>query len=237
FEQVRTWYGNNASLKAPTDPDPTRFTAPTFEGLFCPPVLTDVNDVPVLPTLADYDLGMSQPTHFAAFRVYVPWVGCDRRASLPPDYAITGVLVHDEADPQDLDFSRFLRDDGSTTGLASLVGPNTADTNGFLPVNQALPYTVHFQNDPRATTHVAEVRVVTQLDPALDARTFRLGDVRIGDVDVHVPAGRGVFQTEIDFTATKGYVLRLSAGIDLKTGTATWLLQAIDPVTGELVQD
>ena len=47
------------------------------------------------------------------------------------------------------------------------------------------------------------------------------------------PASSGDF----DFTASKGFVLRVSAGIDPTTRTATWLLQAIDPETGELLQD
>ncbi|MBU3058495.1 hypothetical protein, partial [Pseudomonas indica] len=45
------------------------------------------------------------------------------------------------------------------------------------------------------------------------------------------------FQGDFDFTATKGFILRVSAGVDASTGIATWLLQAIDPDTGEVMQD
>ena len=31
--------------------------------------------------------------------------------------------------------------------------------------------------------------------------------------------------------------MRVSAGVDVKSATATWLLQAIDPQTGEVIQD
>src|SRR5204862_144763 len=34
-----------------------------------------------------------------------------------------------------------------------------------------------------------------------------------------------------------GFLLRVSAGVDLATHTATWLIQAIDPLTGEVIQD
>src|SRR5690606_28564675 len=42
-----------------------------------------------------------------------------------------------------------------------------------------------------------------------------------------------------DFTATRGFLLRVSAGIDLyqEVPAATWLIQAIDPLTGEVLQD
>ncbi|MHB8165903.1 MAG: hypothetical protein ACYDDT_03880, partial [Sulfuricella sp.] len=33
------------------------------------------------------------------------------------------------------------------------------------------------------------------------------------------------------------FILRVSAGIDVTTRTATWLLQAIDPDTGEVMHD
>ena len=53
---------------------------------------------------------------------------------------------------------------------------------------------------------------------------------------IHVPTGVGTFQGDFDFTQTKGFILRVSAGMDLDTNTATWLLQAIDPTTGEVLQ-
>src|SRR5204863_8275559 len=110
-----------------------------------------------------------------------------------------------------LDLSRFLVGQGTTQALANLVGPFTAETNGFLPQGVALPYTVHFQNDPNAATHVNEIRVVTDLDPNLHPRSFRLGDLKVGDISVHIPSGRGLFQGDFDFTLTKGFILRISA--------------------------
>src|SRR5262249_10145463 len=158
--------------------------------------------------------------------VYVPWIPFeDRGAGLPPDFQINGApAAAVGVDP--LDLSRFLAGAGTTQALANLVGPFTADTGGFLPARLALPYTVHFQNDPNASADVSEVRIVTQLDPNLDPRTFRLGDIKVGDIDVHIPSGRGLFQGDFDFTQTKGFILRISAGVDLKANQATWLIQA-----------
>ena len=55
-------------------------------------------------------------------------------------------------------------------------------------------------------------------------------------MQVHIPSGVGSFQGDFDFTQSKGFILRVSAGIDLNTDTITWLLQAIDPHTGEVIR-
>ncbi|MGA2035933.1 MAG: putative Ig domain-containing protein, partial [Thermoguttaceae bacterium] len=47
----------------------------------------------------------------------------------------------------------------------------------------------------------------------------------------------GSFQGDFDFTQTKGFILRVSAGIDLNSNTLSYDLQAIDPATGEVIQD
>src|SRR5262249_47190530 len=44
-------------------------------------------------------------------------------------------------------------------------------------------------------------------------------------------------QGDFDFTQSKGFIFRVNAGIDINSGTITWLLQAIDPTTGEVEQD
>src|SRR5206468_3581867 len=84
---------------------------------------------------------------------------------------------------------------------------------------------------------VGEIRIVTQLDSDYEPRSFRLGDLQIGNIKVHVPGEVGSFQNDFDFTQSKGFILRVSAGIDLSSNTLNWLLQAIDPLTGEVIQD
>jgi hypothetical protein len=121
--------------------------------------------------------------------------------------------------------------------LISINGPYAGDSNGYLPADQPLPFTLNFQNDPQAGSSPSEVRIVTTLDSDLDVTTFRLGAIKVGDIEVHVPANRGLFQGDFDFVRSNGFVLRVSAGVDLATHTATWLLQAVDPLTGELIQD
>ncbi|MCA9266431.1 MAG: hypothetical protein KDA60_21375, partial [Planctomycetales bacterium] len=222
FEQLRLQYGHIEDRLAPTDG-------------FVP---NTPNPIPVIPDFSDFDLGATASTHYEAFRVYVPWVGFESRAGLSPEFYISGFnFVEDEPELADLDLSRFLSGDGSATGAASITAPFSSDASGFLPANQSLPYTINFQNPPEAGSYVHEVRVVQSLDQHLDSRTFRLGDIRIGNKNIDIPSGRGVYQADIDFTETDGFILRVSAGIDLFENEVSWLLQAIDPVTGAVIQD
>jgi hypothetical protein len=235
FNQVRRWYGNNPSLTAPIDPSAPGFTSNSlgFLGL-----LQNPNPIPKLPTFAQYNLGLSLPTTFEAFNVYVPWVGWGLRANgIPADYAINGITPDNTQHFFPLNLDQYYANAGFGAGAASMTGPFTVDTNGFVPVGQPLPFTVNFQNDPSATTDSHEVRVTVPLDPSLDAETFQLGDIKIGNITVHIPSGRSLFQGDFDFTQSNGFILRVSAGVDLKSHAATWLLQAIDPLTGQVMRD
>ena len=225
FEQLRTWYGHERQLADIEEWD--------YRGE------CGAQPVPALSLFEDYDLGLSSPTHFETLRVYVPWVEWGQRAAgLPAEFQINGPFEPvDGEEFQSLDLSSYYSEESATSSLVSLTGPLTVDTGGFLPVGQDLPYTIQFQNDPKAATQPGEIRIVTELDEDLEPFTFRLGDIKMGDINIHVPADRALFQGDFDFTHTKGFVLRISAGVDVATRQATWLIQAIDPETGELIQD
>ena len=230
FDQVHRWYGDTPGQLAPHDLDQRG-------AKDCDPPFYDIVE-PHRPNFADFDLGASSPTHFEAFDIFAAWVPYEERgAGLPVEFQIEGPKPVDSSGRQPLDFSALFEQEGTVGRHASMTGPLTFDTSGFLPFGQRLPYTVNFVNDPNASRSVGEVRVVTQLDENLDPRSFRLGDLQLGDIQVHIPSSRAVFQGDFDFAEAKGFVLRVSAGIDIGTRTATWVLQAIDPNTGEVVQD
>src|SRR5262249_4047012 len=71
FDKIRQWYGNDPTQLAPTDPNAPHFTSNSL-GFFG--LLSDPNSIPALPTFDQYNLGLSLPTTFEAFSVYVPWV-------------------------------------------------------------------------------------------------------------------------------------------------------------------
>ncbi|HYU32388.1 MAG TPA: putative Ig domain-containing protein [Thermoanaerobaculia bacterium] len=182
-----------------------------------------------LPPAAEaFDLGLSHRTRTEAFNVFVPFANKLGKCLLG-DPGLIGV------EPPDL--ARFFGTAGALGRHATLTGPAAFGDRQFLPLGQPLPYTVQLENAPGAPAAVGEVRVVTELDADLDPRTFRLGDLRLGDLQVHIPAGMGAFQGDFDFRRRKGFILRVSAGLDLQSNIATWLLQAIDPETGEVLQD
>ena len=181
----------------------------------------------LLPQASEYDLGATAKTHFQAFPVYVRFQ--NKHGAYFPDQP-----AFQNATP--LQLQRFLEGQAQT-GSVNLQGPFGEGLDQFVPAGKALPYTLQFENASSASTYVSELRVVTKLDSDLDLRTFRLGDMKLGNISVHIPDQRGAFQGDFDFQQSKGFLLRVTAGIDLLTGTATWLFQAIDPKTGEVLQD
>jgi hypothetical protein len=138
-----------------------------------------------------------------------------------------------------LDLRGFLVDAGLSSGRALMLGPDTGDTGGFVPAGADLPFRIGFVNDAATGAPVSEVRVVAPIDPALDAGSLALGGIRLGSLSVQPPPGARLFQRDIDLTASRGFVLRVSAGVDTlsATPTATWLIQAIDPATGAPLRD
>jgi hypothetical protein len=117
------------------------------------------------------------------------------------------------------------------------VAPRASAPRSFLPSGQALPYEISFENPPTASAIPGSIEVISRLDAQLDARTFRLGDIKIGDIQVHIPEGRATFQGDFDFTRSKGFILRVTAGVDVERSIASWLFEAIDPLTGEVIRD
>ena len=174
--------------------------------------------------LKQYDLGLSQKTHAQSFNVYVPFG--EARVELPQ-----GVAVPPPS------FGSFFNATVTTSNLATLTGPLGYGMENIIPVGTALPYTIRFENAAAADSNVGEVRIVTKLDDDLNPRSFQLGSLRLGDIQIHIPTGRGAFSGDFDFTSSKGFILRVSAGLDVISNTATWLIQAIDPNTGEVVQN
>jgi len=222
FNQVIAWYGNNPTLTSPYKG--SRFVDNADEpgnvvAGFAPPA-------------SAFNLQQSSPTHFEAFNVYVNY---SNDFDQDEDVDSSNPEIPGFVPVQPPNFSPFFNGVGST-GAAQLVGPYGSGSQDFVPTGQPLPYTVQFSN-PSSTSTVGQIRIVSQLDPSLDPRSFRLGDLQIGDLEVHIPNTVGSFQGDFDFTQSKGFILRVSAGIDVHSGTITWLLQAIDPTTGEVEQD
>ena len=218
FSQVRAWYGDTPGKLAPIAGFDHRESDECGEY--------DI-PIPALPQAEEYDLGLSRPTYFATFNVFTPYGNAS-------DSAYASVAASNDLTP--LQLQALLDAVAADGSQASIIGPQGYGADQWLPANQTLPYTIRFENPADASGNPSEIRIVTQLDPALSPRLFRLGSLKLGDITVKVPADRSNFQADIDLRNSKGFILRVSAGIDTTTATATWLLQAIDPETGEVLQ-
>src|SRR5262249_27032567 len=172
------------------------------------------NEIAKLPDPTQFNLNAQLPTTFEDFNVYVPWVAWNQRANLPPSFQINSAQEVNQQPVLNLNLDQYLTSGGQVSGLASMTGPFTAENQDFIPTGQPLPFTVNFQNDPQASTTPGEIRITTQLDPNLDPRTFRLGDLKVGNIDIHIPNNLGLFQPDFDVSLTKRFILRVSAGVD-----------------------
>jgi hypothetical protein len=229
FNQVRKWYGDDPGKTTP-------YTSILTDTVSPDDPTTYLSASP--PPASDFDLHQSAPTHYEGFQVFVPWAN-DWDFPTHPDAGDS-----DETHPENPNFVNVQAPNfapyfspTARTGLATIAGPLAYGSQQFVPLGQPEPYTIQFQNAAGASSTVGEVRIVSQLDSSFDARTFRLGDLQLGNIQVHIPNSVGSFQGDFDFVKSKGFILRVSAGIDINSNTITWLCQAIDPLTGEVITD
>jgi hypothetical protein len=239
FAKVQQWYGDTARYGG--DPNAAKaeidYTEVRQGDTYDQDVIAEI-PVPVMADPTDYDQNASHETHFLNFNIfvggqseleYLRHIGVlDANFNPVPGQALNLTQYLQQAAEQNAAASAAI----SVRGPQAVLG---ADGNSYVPADTALPYTISFANP--SETPAGQLRIVSQIDPRLDIRTLSLGDLKVGDINVHLPGGRANFQGDFDFTASKGFVLRVSAGVDASTGIATWLLQAIDPDTGEVLHD
>src|SRR5262249_7665085 len=148
------------------------------------------------------NLNLSHPTHTERFNVYVPFD--DDNDDEDFDSRHPEVLPGKSVAP---DFGRFLNGPAAQGPQAALTGPHGPGSS--------LPSAQFWPSPSRSTTPPASapggVRVVPPLDGNSDPRLFMLGAIQLGDLQIHVPASVTNFQHDFDFTASKGFILRVSA--------------------------
>jgi hypothetical protein len=138
---------------------------------------------------------------------------------------------------EDVDLGVYFGGTGTGGAEVGIKGPEGYGDLNMVPLDARLPYTITFANPADADEVVSEVRVMQQLDEDLDLRTFFLGDITLGPITIHLGEGRGAFTGDFDFVEELGVVVRVTAGVDVLSGTALWILTAIDPLTGLPVED
>ncbi|MEM4407020.1 MAG: hypothetical protein QXS68_08245, partial [Candidatus Methanomethylicaceae archaeon] len=176
-----------------------------------------------IPDSTRFDLGMSHPTHFEAFIISVR---VDDFLELTSEVEVL--------DPNLADFFGLT---GTRNHSVNIKGPDGYGDSGFVPLDWPLPYLISFENPSNSQGALSEIRIVEQLDSDLDLRSFKLGDITLGNLVIDIPENVGAFTGEIDYSQECGFVLQINAGVDIVSGIATWLFKAIDPETGMLLSD
>jgi YD repeat-containing protein len=129
-------------------------------------------------------------------------------------------------------FIRFSRDPNDITG------PTGFGPEHWVPATERLPFTIRFENLSDASAPAQRVLITTKIDRDIDIRTLRLGDFGFGDFIFDVDENSATFIDEtFDFTDSKGILVDVEAAADPRDNTVTWLLTALDPVTGLLPTD
>lgn len=106
-------------------------------------------------------------------------------------------------------------------------------------VAQATPlsYSIFFENEISATAPAQRVTVTDILDPEkFDLSTLMLGPLTFADQVIQPPAlplALQAFSSSVDLRPTNNLIVRIDATLNSSTGMLSWILQSIDPGTGQ----
>jgi len=105
----------------------------------------------------------------------------------------------------------------------------------WVAIDEQLAYAIYFENIPEASAPAARVEVRDPLSAALNPSTLRLTKIVVSGVEIAVPPNQVSYSATVDFTQTFGVLVDVIAGVDAASEPpqAFWILQAIDPLTGE----
>jgi len=122
------------------------------------------------------------------------------------------------------------------------VGPAGIGEQRYVPVSEALPYEIYFENVATAAAPAQEVVVTDTLDPDLDWTTFRLTEIAWGDQIIALPQDAAEYSTRVtveDYRpgVKKSWWVDISVEVDAVSGRVRWTFRIRDPETGELPVD
>jgi RHS repeat-associated protein len=115
-----------------------------------------------------------------------------------------------------------------------MVGPAGFGPKSYVAGDQALMYTIRFENDKAANAPAQVVRLTQTFDPALDRGAFELLAVGFGGRTWAIPDGRASYSTRFDVRSSLGLYVDFQAEFNTLTGELAATLTSIDPATGAL---
>jgi hypothetical protein len=107
---------------------------------------------------------------------------------------------------------------------------------GWVPTGTAISYTIEFANETNASAPAQEVTISDPLSASLDWSTLQLTGVGFNNVVITIPPGVQTFSTNVN-VSTDPNPVAVSASLNPATGVLSWLIESINPATGQLVTD
>ena len=114
-----------------------------------------------------------------------------------------------------------------------LLGPTGFDTLRWVSINDILPYTVFFENDPEFAMAAAQ-KVNISLDfPQKTLMTkFGLGAYSFANMSFPIEDSPNMYSTRMDLRDSMKIYVDLTAGLDVEHRQAFWRFSSIDPDNG-----
>jgi RHS repeat-associated protein len=120
-----------------------------------------------------------------------------------------------------------------STDPNEILGPAGYGTQAFVAASATDAYTIDFTNAATATAPAQAIVITEQLDASLDWRTFRLTGFAFDNLTSTLSGNQAFYSGLLDYSATKGFDVQVTAGVNVVTGVVTWTFQTIDPATGQ----
>lgn len=115
-----------------------------------------------------------------------------------------------------------------------ITGPDGYDTLKWVSVRNEMDYAIRFENDPIfATSNAAVIFVTVPIDDDINPFSFRLGTIGFGSKIIQVPDNVSFYQQRLDYSQDLGFMLDVTAGLDIPNNRVFWLMETIDPTTGQ----
>jgi hypothetical protein len=114
-----------------------------------------------------------------------------------------------------------------------LTGPAGYGTQRYVSGKEPLEYAASAENIPTATAAAQRVAIDVTLPPGTDPSSVDFGPVIVGNSVVVPPPGGAPVDEIIDRRPAENVIIHVTGNVDTAAGAVHWLLQALDPDTGE----
>lgn len=114
-----------------------------------------------------------------------------------------------------------------------MIGPAGYGEAKWVSVDEVLPYTIRFENDPEFATAPAQKVIIEHvLDNNLNLYSLRLSDFGFANLFFQVPPNSTYYTQRLDVVDSLGVYVDITAGIDVTENKAFWIFESIDALTG-----